>query len=195
MDDERRQEIANWARTIQRRRDVAFLDTETTGLRHDDEIIDIALVDASGRTLLNTLVRPSRPIPAEVIAIHGITDAYVAGSPRWPEVYPELCRLLQEFHCLVIYNAPFDLRLLDQTCRRFQLSPLSASIEAHCAMRQYARYAGLGRRSRLQDALTALGARANPAHRALADANACRTLVGAMARDGVCRTIPGVGRR
>ncbi|HET7035253.1 MAG TPA: 3'-5' exonuclease [Thermomicrobiaceae bacterium] len=184
---EQRQAIVTWARTIQQRHDVAFLDTETTGLRHHDEIVDIALVDAAGQTLLNTLVRPSRPIPPEVVAIHGITDAHVASSPPWPEVYPELRRLLRAFPCLVIYNAPFDLRLLDQTCRRFDLSPLSATIEAHCAMRRYAQYAGPGKRWRLQDALAALGARASPAHRALADANACRQVVSAMADEIACR--------
>lgn len=39
-----------------------FIDTETTGLNKDgtDEVLEIAIVDSDGMTLLDTLVRPVR---------------------------------------------------------------------------------------------------------------------------------------
>jgi DNA polymerase-3 subunit epsilon len=48
------------------------LDTETTGLGHDAEIIEIAIICAfSGKTFINTLVKPRNPIPPSATAIHG----------------------------------------------------------------------------------------------------------------------------
>jgi len=48
-----------------------ILDTETSGLDSRAEIVEIAVVDTDGRVLVNTLVKPSRPIPPDVSAIHG----------------------------------------------------------------------------------------------------------------------------
>ena len=175
-----RRSVLDWASAIERRQDVVYLDTETTGLGREDEVVDIALVDGLGRALFDSLVRPSRPMPPEVVAIHGITDELVSGSPTWPELYPRLRRLLCSYPCVVIYNASFDLRLIDQTCRRFGLSSLVEGLEAHCAMTQFARYNG--RRRSLSGALADLGARPSFAHRALADAHSCRALVVALAR-------------
>jgi DNA polymerase-3 subunit epsilon len=36
-----------------------YLDTETTGLGSDAQVIDIALIDTDGTELINTLVRPT----------------------------------------------------------------------------------------------------------------------------------------
>ncbi len=52
-----------WANGIVSRRDVLYLDTETTGLGSQAEIVEIAVVDGAGRTVLNRLVRPTSPIP------------------------------------------------------------------------------------------------------------------------------------
>lgn len=48
-----------------------FIDTETTGLGDDAEIVEICIIDSHGFILLNTLVKPTKPIPDEAIAIHG----------------------------------------------------------------------------------------------------------------------------
>lgn len=40
-----------------------ILDTETTGLGFDDEIVEISIIDCAGYVLLNTLVKPSKSIP------------------------------------------------------------------------------------------------------------------------------------
>jgi DNA polymerase III alpha subunit (gram-positive type) len=62
-----------WARQQLALDNWVILDTETTGL-YDAEIVEIAVVDPLGEALLNTLVKPTIPIPTEVIEIHGITD-------------------------------------------------------------------------------------------------------------------------
>jgi DNA polymerase III epsilon subunit-like protein len=50
--------------------DCLLLDTETTGVGDGDEVCEITILDASGTPLLNTLVRPTQPIPAEATGIH-----------------------------------------------------------------------------------------------------------------------------
>lgn len=40
-----------------------ILDTETTGLGDDAEIVEIAIIDQDKNVLLNSLVKPSKPIP------------------------------------------------------------------------------------------------------------------------------------
>ena len=67
---------------------------EGVGLDDYAEICEIAVLDAAGNVLMDTLVRPLNPIPPEVSAIHGITDRMVAGAPLFPEVLPELQGLL-----------------------------------------------------------------------------------------------------
>ena len=100
-----------WARDELTRDDWVILDTETTGL-HNAEIVEIAIVNHLAEPLLNTLVKPSISIPADVVAIHGIDDAMVADAPSFPEIYPQIVEVL-EGKRVFIYNAAFDIKILD----------------------------------------------------------------------------------
>ncbi len=123
-------------------RNCLVLDTETTGLDDKAEIIEIAVIDATGKVLLNTLVKPSKPIPAEATAIHGITDEMVKDAPTWPEVNPQLCSLISG-KTIAIYNAEYDLRLLEQTDRIWKVTPkISVTPQIVCAMHEYAEFYG-----------------------------------------------------
>lgn len=164
---------------------VVYVDTETTGCGAGDEVIEVAVVGNDGAILFETLLRPRRPIPRAVIAVHGITDADVAGAPTLPEVYDRLHAVLAG-RLVVVYNAPFDRRLVEQTCRLYGAAPPPAAYE--CAMRRYADFAGAAhaggrggyRWHKLEQAVRAFGA--DPGgHRAAADALACRAVVHGMA--------------
>ena len=179
-----RQAAVSWARTIARDRNILYLDTETTGLDGTAEIIEIAVLDTSGRVLLDTLVRPQGPIPAEARAVHGISDAMVAGAPEWADVYVELSAILHE-RSVVVYNAEFDLRLVQQMNQRHGIN--AGHRGWHCAMQQYAGFAGVWherygnfRWHRLDQAVAYFG-HPSGGHRAAADAAACRLVVEGMA--------------
>ena len=80
----RRRELADlaaWAAAALTDPNLVILDTETTGLYDPARIVDIAVTTAAGDVLLDTLVDPGVPIPPEATAVHGITDADVAGKP------------------------------------------------------------------------------------------------------------------
>ncbi len=119
--------------------DPLVLDTETTGLGPQDEIVQVAVVDSRGEAVLSTLVRPTRHIPADATRIHGIEDVHVLTAPTGAEVLAQLEPVLRD-RVVCVYNAPFDLRLLRQTAGAWRVGftpPL-----AQCVMRLYAEYAG-----------------------------------------------------
>lgn len=147
------------------------------------------MVDRHGHVLLDTLVRPDSLIPQDAIDVHGIHDASVVDAPPWPEVYPLLGRILDRNSPVVIYNSDFDARMIDLANRRHGLPPFSA--DWHCAMKQYAAFAGIWhpryegfRWHKLTEALRMVN-RNLPVgnHRALADADSCRQVVEAMASE------------
>jgi DNA polymerase III epsilon subunit family exonuclease len=107
---------------VRRRHDVptpagyAVFDCETTGIDPErDEIVSFALLrlDADGAEFARSVyfVRPSRPIPAEATAVHGISDCDVENASRLRELAPELLRLL-DGAVFVAHNAPFDLGMI-----------------------------------------------------------------------------------
>jgi hypothetical protein len=100
-------ELRQWAVDALADPNTVILDTETTGLHDTARIVDIAVVTAAGETLLNTLVNPGVPIPAESTDIHGITDAMVAAAPTFAKTLPDLENALAGKRVL-IYNRAYD---------------------------------------------------------------------------------------
>jgi DNA polymerase-3 subunit epsilon len=184
------QEAIAWARELMERRDWAVLDTEITGLGPDDEVIEIAVLDAHGRVVLDTLVRPLRSIPPAAQAVHGLSDADVAQAPSLSVVWPRLQAALAG-RWLVIYNAACDTHLLAQSARLARLDmEAQHELVAVCAMRQYAAFRGERRADgsfrwwSLKDACQQLGVVLPPGsrlHRAAQDCCMTLALVRAMA--------------
>lgn len=117
------------------------LDTETTGLENDDEIVEIAIVSNTGEVLLNTLVKPKSPMSVNCYAvnIHGITNEMLENAPQWHEIYPQFKDIVKN-NKVIIYNEKFDRRLIEQTCSKYGLkSPLK---QTHCAMLEYGEWFG-----------------------------------------------------
>jgi exodeoxyribonuclease X len=106
----------------------AFIDVETTGLSPaTDTIVEFACLVTRGTQELrtfSTLVNPERPISPVVSAVHGITDADVAGAPTFAQIAPQL-REQCENAVIVAHNARFDLGFL----------PALADLPVICSMR------------------------------------------------------------
>lgn len=146
-----------------------FLDTETTGLNPGagDTIVEVAIVDHFGRTLLETLVNPRFPIPSQASVIHGISDQMVRTKPTLQQVLPRIRKIIAGEQ-VVIYNAKFDTPFFpDRLCQAKTIS---------CAMRRFADALG-GPWRKLEVAARYVGHHwTGNAHRALADAHACRAV-------------------
>lgn len=137
--------IAN-PKVIQRTRqiqayDPIFMDTETTGFSPDDVVIEVGVVDLSGRTLYESLIKPSIPIPGDATAVHGITEDMLTGAPGWKDAWNEMQPVL-EGRYIGAYNADFDLRMMKQTHGRYWLDWTLDDKSFFCVMKLYAAFYG-----------------------------------------------------
>ncbi len=145
-------EAAKWAFDLMHKPFV-ILDTETTGLSLNAQIIQLSLLSSNGQVLLDSLVSPTIPIERGATAIHQITNDMVASAPSIDALLLPLLKALGDKD-LVIYNADFDLRLLRQSFRtkgiyfafptsdrrQCRITPGGGSI--HCAMKWYSQFIG-----------------------------------------------------
>lgn len=136
--DENRLEARVWAQWMLTLPDLLILDTETTGLGNA-EIVEIAVIDREGGTQFNSLIKPYHAIPLDVMGIHGITNERVKDAPQLPDVWKVLCDLLRGRQ-IVIYNASFDLAIIDYSARCWNLTPVR--LRADCAMEEFAAFYG-----------------------------------------------------
>lgn len=156
-----------------------FLDTETTGLDASAEIIEIAILDAAGAVLLDTLVKPVGPIQPEATAVNGITEQDVMHAPTWRDVGQQVAGIVAD-RLVIAHNADFDNRMLRQTCTLHGLDV--PTFRADCTMALLTDLND-GRWPNLRTAASLAGASlpTGPRHRARADAELCRQIVMALA--------------
>jgi DNA polymerase-3 subunit epsilon len=129
-----------WAKHLLDMDDFLVLDTETTGLSSRDEVIQIAIVNKVGDTVLDALIKPTISIPPFVTTIHGITDAHVVDAPPFTDIYPQLTQIF-DGRPVVIYNAPFDKRLIRQSANKWKLRAINLNTFT-CALQAYSSYYG-----------------------------------------------------
>ena len=127
-----------WARAVMET-DFVVLDTETTGLEHDDEAVSIGIVAKSGAVLLNTLLRHEKPSDPRALATHRITWEATRKAPHISEVYPTLVDLLSA-NKVIGYNAEFDRRIIGQSLARHDL--FSIHWETNDVMAAFALFYG-----------------------------------------------------
>ena len=140
-----RQQSAAWARGLLARdpNSWVILDTETTGLGPEAEVIQIGVIDGGGNILMdNVLVKPTVPITSGAAAVHGITSEMVKDASTFPEILPRLQEVVRG-RLLVVYNLQYDLRLLIQSALAHNLRWQLLEVEnTDCAMLRYAEWFG-----------------------------------------------------
>jgi DNA polymerase-3 subunit epsilon len=115
-----------------------ILDTETTGL-NGAEPIEIGITDLYGRLMLNIRVKPTILIEADAIAIHGITNKAVKDAPSFARIYTDLLKAIGT-RKLLIYNASYDLNVLKNACKAWDIS--YPHFYAECVMLRYSEFVG-----------------------------------------------------
>ena len=91
------------------------LDTETTGLDENAEIIEIGMVkviDGQITDRYNQLIRPYSPIPETITQLTSIDDAMVADQPHWNGVEQAVLEFIGDY-TLVAHNVSFDKGMLE----------------------------------------------------------------------------------
>ena len=99
------------------------IDTETTGLDPNDghRIVEIACIELvhhvpTGRKF-HRYVNPERDMPADALAVHGLTAEFLARQPPFAEIADELAMFVAGDR-LVIHNAEFDLAFINAELAR-----------------------------------------------------------------------------
>ncbi|MEG5267125.1 DNA polymerase III subunit epsilon [Pseudomonas sp. JDS28PS106] len=94
------------------------LDTETTGMPVTDghRIIEIGCVEVIGRRLtgrhFHVYLQPDRESDEGAIGVHGITNEFLVGKPRFAEVADEFYEFIKGAQ-LIIHNAAFDVGFIN----------------------------------------------------------------------------------
>lgn len=99
------------------------LDTETTGLEHENghRIIEIGCVEVVQRRLthrnLHFYLNPEREIDAAASQVHGMTLDDLRDKPRFADVADEFLAFCKDAE-VIIHNAAFDVGFLDAELAR-----------------------------------------------------------------------------
>ncbi len=107
------------------KRPIAFFDIESTGTNVvKDRIVEICIFklkpDGTSETKLRR-INPGIPIPPEVTAIHGISDADIANEPTFKQVSKSLFNLLKDCDLAGYNSNKFDVPILIEEFLRCDL--------------------------------------------------------------------------
>ncbi len=100
---------------------ILFLDTETTGPDPASaEICEVAFIlqeyhgfSASGRrTVFESLVKPSEPIPPEASAVNGISNKMVKDSPAAADIASQIKEIAGQAEIICAHNLQYDHSIL-----------------------------------------------------------------------------------
>jgi DNA polymerase-3 subunit epsilon len=100
-----------------------LFDTETTGLEPElgHRIIEIGAIEIVNRRRtgrqFHRYLCPDREIDPGAAQVHGLTNEFLSGQPRFADVAAELREFIGDAE-LVIHNAAFDIAFLDEEFRR-----------------------------------------------------------------------------
>ena len=112
------------------------LDTETTGTKAEegDRIVEIGCFEIVGRTLSDDpshvywqYINPERDVPADAVAIHGLTNEFLADKPVFADIANDFLKFVEGAE-LVIHNAAFDVGFLNMELARIG----KGKIEDYC---------------------------------------------------------------
>ncbi len=105
------------------------LDTETTGLdpAQGHRVIEIGALEIVNRqptgATYHVYLNPQREIDAGAMAVHGLTNEFLADKPRFADIAPEFLEFVRDAE-LVIHNAPFDVGFLNAELAKLKDGPV-----------------------------------------------------------------------
>jgi DNA polymerase III subunit epsilon len=154
---------------------LVVVDVETTGwLDEQGEITEIGAVRLAGGQLTGefaSLVRPAGPVPADITALTGITDAMVGRAPLSAPVLRAFLAFAGDC-VLVAHNAPFDIGFLTAGCAAAGIAWPRAAVLDTAVLARLLLSPDDVPDCRLSTLAEYFDAKTAPCHRALPDAKA-----------------------
>jgi DNA polymerase III epsilon subunit-like protein len=154
-----------------------IVDTETVGSGSTIEIIEIALGNARGEIVFQSLVRPVfNGTSPRTFKESRFRKEELNSAPYWTDIWPQVSELVRN-RLLIAYNAGFDRRALAATCERHQ--HYTEERGWRCAMQLVKQVAGVKKSLPLAEACALYGLPGGT-HRAAADVVATYHLLNAL---------------
>jgi len=101
------------------------LDTETTGLDplRGDRLVEVGCIEIFNRMptgqTFHRYINPERDMPAEALAVHGLTTGFLASKPLFAEIVDEFLEFIADAP-LIIHNASFDVSFINAELDRIK---------------------------------------------------------------------------
>lgn len=96
-------------------KEVIVIDTETTGVTENDELLQVAIINGEGKELFVSYVRPTKADRWDgAMKVNGITPLMVSNSPTIEELKDEIQRIVDSCDVIAGYNVGFDLGFLER---------------------------------------------------------------------------------
>ena len=161
----------------------AVLDTETTGLTKEAEIVELAVVTISGEKLFHSLLLP-HDLPAylksKARAMHSFSEEAIGAAPTLPEKWEEIAAIFSLYHPCA-YNAAFDFPMIRRSAVAWGIA--APALSGTCTMKMFQAFMSSDDPYKLSEACAIMGVEQGiygVAHTALADALATAALLRAM---------------
>ena len=97
-----------------------ILDTETTGLRRTDEVIELGIISSDGEVLYEGLFNPNFDIDSKIMKITGIRNGDLCDAPYFEDEWDEIKNIISG-KTIIGYNVLFDIRMLQQTMSKYNI--------------------------------------------------------------------------
>jgi DNA polymerase-3 subunit epsilon len=117
------------------------VDTETTGLSHEDghRIIEIGCLELLDRKLtgnrFHTYLNPQREIDRGAVDVHGLDNQFLNDKPLFDQIALDFLAFVDDAE-LIIHNAPFDVGFINSELKRLSslLPPRKRVLSEYCTV-------------------------------------------------------------
>jgi len=118
----------DWVAPIYKKAKFIAFDTETTGLKPDENrVVEIGAIKFDRGGMISrfaVLIDPGVPMPKEAGAVNNITDDMLKGQPSFKEVAKDFLHFIQD-SVLVAHNASFDISFINAELKRCNIGKMT----------------------------------------------------------------------
>lgn len=93
------------------------IDTETTALGEEAEVVEVAICDIWGNVIFQSLSRPTGNCDPEAMAVNKITPEMLANAPEWADIMGAVYKIINR-RAITGWHVEFDARMLRQSCAK-----------------------------------------------------------------------------
>lgn len=111
-----KEECRQWAIEVLCEPSAIILETQTTGLSRDAQVIQICIIDTSGKVLFDSYIQPTIAVTPEAFRVHCISMDILQFAPRFDSIRSEL-EYITSRSIVLSYNHYFEERVMSVPCR------------------------------------------------------------------------------